>query len=120
MLLSLDLPRDSTCARIARSEILGVLADDPRADAIELIASELVTNAFVHGSGDIRLTLSLTDNRLRIEVSNDHDHTDIDLTPKQQKIDAERGRGMALVHSFSDRFGQESSGSRLTVWAEVS
>ena len=117
--LSIELPRDSTCARIARSAILEVLDNDPRADALELITSELVTNAFVHGSGDIHLTVSSVGERLRVEVSNETDQVEFDFTPKQQELDAERGRGMALVQSFSSGFGHTLRDSRLTIWAEV-
>lgn len=120
LLLDIELPRDSTCARRARTAVLHVLGNDPRTDSVELIVSELVTNAFVHGSGDIHLNLMAIGDRLRIEVSSDTEQTDFDVTPQQQALDSERGRGLALVHSMSTEVGHVLGDTRLTIWAEVS
>lgn len=120
LLLDIELPRDSTCARRARSAVLEILDGDPRADSVELIVSELVTNAFVHSSGDIHLSLMTVGERLRVEVSSDTEQTDFEVAPQQQSLDSERGRGLALVHSMSTEVGHVLGDTRLTIWAEVS
>ncbi|MCF8540052.1 MAG: ATP-binding protein [Candidatus Nanopelagicales bacterium] len=119
MVLSLDLPRSPECAREARSAIIAALAQDPHCDSLEVIASELVTNAYVHGQGDIHLELLRTATGYRMEVSNDTEAESIDLTPVSGSIDSERGRGLGLVQAFSSEMGATIKDARLTVWALI-
>lgn len=58
--LSINLPRDATAPTVARDAVqrhfAGVL-DRDRISELELIVSELVSNAVVHGCGAITLNL---------------------------------------------------------------
>jgi anti-sigma regulatory factor (Ser/Thr protein kinase) len=119
-ILALELDRTSACARTARAAVTTVLAGDSRSDSMELIASELVTNAYTHGSGRIQLRLHTTGSSLTISVSCDAEISVLDLMPNLDTLESEKGRGLALVRESSSNFGYEISDSRLTVWAELS
>jgi anti-sigma regulatory factor (Ser/Thr protein kinase) len=81
---------------------------------LNLAVSELVTNAFLHGRGDIavRLTLSST---LRVAV---HDYGVGQPAIRQYSSTATTGRGMHLVDSLCDRWGTTADGSGKWVWLE--
>ena len=119
-ILAIDIERTPDCARIAREAILAPLFGDPRRDSMELIASELVTNAYLHGSGRIELLLSSTEHSLKISVRCDTDLADLNLASSIESMTSERGRGIALVRELSTEIGSEIIDSRLTVWAELS
>ncbi|APS19730.1 regulatory protein [Streptomyces sp. Tue 6075] len=92
----------------------------PLEDA-SLVIGELATNAALHGyvpGRDFRITLSVYDDVLRIEVAD----TRSDRLPEKRDPDAdsEGGRGLLLVEALSVRWGTEHGPfPRKTVWAEV-
>ncbi|MGW6714585.1 ATP-binding protein [Streptomyces globisporus] len=92
----------------------------PLEDA-SLVIGELATNAALHGyvpGRDFRITLSVYDDVLRIEVAD----TRGDRIPERRDPDAdsEGGRGLLLVEALSARWGTEHGPfPRKTVWAEV-
>jgi len=118
--LTRDIERTPMCARIAREAITAALSGDSRCDSMELIASELVTNAYVHGSGRILLHVNSTAETLTIAVSCDTDLVEFNVNSTLVTPDAEGGRGLALVRESSTNVGYEIAGQRLTVWAELS
>src|SRR5690348_6472591 len=69
--LDLTLPDDETAAAVARGEVrrrlTGVL-DPARLTDLLIIVVELVTNAVVHGRGDVRMRLRLDGGDVRGEV----------------------------------------------------
>ena len=72
--LHVDLPQDPSASGVARRHISRFFADERpgyRLDDLLLVVTELVNNAVVHGSGEVRLRLRLTGNRVRCEVA-DH------------------------------------------------
>jgi anti-sigma regulatory factor (Ser/Thr protein kinase) len=123
--IDLNLQREPQCSREARSAIRAEIPEGPLRDSLEIIASELVTNAFVHGSGSIVCSIYRAHNSeskeqmYRIEVSNDVSGGELNIPTDRHVIDSEGGRGFGLVQSLSSEFGQDLSHTRLTVWAEV-
>ncbi|MCP9945244.1 ATP-binding protein [Streptomyces somaliensis] len=99
----------------ARREIVdkvrawGVPLDEETADAIRLVASELITNAVVHGAGPITVTLFNRPGRLVIDVL-DGDPS-IPRTGGAQ-ADDENGRGLTLVRLLSVRWAWEPARRR--------
>ncbi|GAC1379883.1 MAG: hypothetical protein NVSMB48_04660 [Marmoricola sp.] len=91
---------------------------DPEARiALELIVSELVTNAVQHGDGDITMSLAPTDEGIRVAV---HDYGDGRPEPRATDARSTRGRGLQLVQSLASVWGVSSTGdSGKTVWAQV-
>ncbi len=124
--IDIDLQREAQCAREARSAIRAEIPEGPLRDSLEIVTSELVTNAFVHGSGTIHCSVYRVDHakrtgqRYRIEVSNDFSEGELAITIDPQGIDSKGGRGFGLVQTLSSKFGHDLVNDRLTVWAEVS
>ncbi len=94
----------------------GVPLDDETADAIGLVASELITNAVVHGSGPITVTLSHSSGSLVIDVLDTNSKV-----PKSGCLEAEDegGRGLVLVDFLAARSGWKRVQGGKHVWAEI-
>ncbi|MER6025763.1 SpoIIE family protein phosphatase [Streptomyces sp. NPDC001851] len=89
-----------------------------RADEIELVADELITNALMHTEGSAIVTLrALGDGvrRLRIEVEDSSS-----ALPRRREAgeDGVSGRGLLLVESLADAWGVEARGGGKAVWCE--
>jgi DNA-binding response OmpR family regulator len=85
-------------------------------DAAAIVASELVTNAFVHVQSDCELTVELRGDLLRIEVA-DHGRSTPDL--QDTTLDDEHGRGLLLVNALCAAWGSEPRDDGKVVWAEL-
>ena len=85
------------------------------ADA-ELVAIELVTNAWLHAHGGADVVAAVADDAIRIEVT-DTGHN----LPSVQPASPESifGRGLQLVAGLSRGWGVRADGAFKTVWAEV-
>jgi anti-sigma regulatory factor (Ser/Thr protein kinase) len=83
----------------------------------ELLTSEVVTNAVVHGGSAVRVEVETVDGRTRISVC-DNDPGQPEL--RSPGLDDESGRGMRLVDSLARRWGVQPAGSGKCVWFEVS
>ena len=86
---------------------------------VQLLASELIANAVVHGppGGSITVRAQALDDRLRVEVS-DGDSTARPRLLHREAADA-GGRGLMLVDRFADRWGYDLHGDDgKTVWFE--
>ncbi|TGZ17398.1 hypothetical protein DV517_23710 [Streptomyces sp. S816] len=109
---------------LARHEIVdkvrawGVPLDEETADAVRLVASELITNAVVHGAGPITVTLSSRSDRLVIDVL-DGDPSVPRTGCACAQADNENGRGLALVRLLSARCAWEPADPGKRVWAEM-
>ena len=117
--LGLDLARSPVAPGEARRFVRSALTevDVPMIDAVELLTSELVTNAVVHAESEPHLVLVLHADRIRVEV---HD-ADPDL-PSRRKPDEARpgGRGLMLLDQLASSWGAAPSGGGKVVWFEVS
>ena len=89
------------------------LTADP--DHVGLVATELLTNALLHGREPVRLRAAVVDDHLRIEV-----HDASEATPLQREATAAdtTGRGLMLVAGLVERWGVDRSGDGKCVWAE--
>ena len=86
-------------------------------DDMQLVASELITNALRYGADPIEFRLSVREDRLRLEVS-DANTTDIPQ-PRQAADHESTGRGMPLIDALTASWGAQVSGARKVVWAEI-
>ncbi|MFE1516763.1 ATP-binding protein [[Kitasatospora] papulosa] len=82
------------------------LPDTPAADA-QLVVSELVSNAIIHGSGDVRLRLRHDDHELQIRVTDDSTAPARRRRASATDLD---GRGLYLVGCLSLRWGVADGG----------
>ena len=85
-------------------------------ETVELLVSEVATNALVHGAGDVRVDVHTSGSAVRIEVSDDSTALPV---PRDAGPDGESGRGMALVEALSSRWGTDARADGKTVWFEV-
>lgn len=94
----------------------GVAAD--RIPVLKLLASELITNAIVHGPADgaITVRVSRSDGQLRVEVDDDGVDAPQLRNPAQTDMG---GRGLILMTTFSTRWSwdRRATGGK-TVWFE--
>lgn len=115
-----ELARVTTCIAEARSLACdwadGLSAD--RVWVLELIVSELVTNAVRHGAGRLTLTLTEVGGHVHIEV---HDHSaQLPVSRYVKGSDtATGGRGLGIISELSQAWGVTSDGSGKTVWADL-
>ena len=139
LLLRWDGPAESRPLQLRRripqadlasiSEVRGELRDAVRrwgvgelADTVELLTSELVTNALVHTDRDALLTARLFRDagtgpaRLRVEVDDESDLWPKRRTPGEQ---ASSGRGLMLVEALADAWGVDPRGSGKRMWFEL-
>ncbi|MFI7392427.1 ATP-binding protein [Streptomyces tendae] len=112
--------------RWARSRLAGsgIRADEPLADTLVLLVSELVTNAVVHTgrSAVLRLVLpgAVTEETeeatVRLEVDDASDRAPV---PRCAGGEATGGRGLALVDGLADRWGWSREGTGKRIWCEL-
>ncbi|GAB2992736.1 ATP-binding protein [Streptomyces pseudoechinosporeus] len=120
-------------SRIAGS---GIGADEPLAETLILLVSELVTNAVVHTGRPAVLRLSLPgaagDAATEEGTSGEADReaavtvrlevADTSARPPRPRCadgDETNGRGLALVDGLADRWGWSPEGAGKRIWCEV-
>lgn len=112
--------------RWARSRLAGagIQADEPLAETLVLLVSELVTNAVVHtgSSAVLRLVLpgavaeEAEEATVRLEVDDASDRAPV---PRCVDGEATGGRGLALVDGLADRWGWSREGTGKRIWCEL-
>ncbi|MCX4580443.1 SpoIIE family protein phosphatase [Streptomyces sp. NBC_01571] len=114
---SWELPNEPAAVHIARQAATRQLSGwglERLVTTVELIVSELVTNAIRYGGGPIRLRL-IQHQVLTCEVS---DSNASHPRPRQPHIIDEQGRGLFLVAQLSRRWGCRTARDGKVVWAE--
>jgi anti-sigma regulatory factor (Ser/Thr protein kinase) len=104
--LALPLARAPSASAIARAAVRDRFADaldrDHMAD-LQLVVSELVGNAFLHGRGTIRLTLTHSDGEITGSVTDNGNG--FRYTLRGFAGDDPHGRGLAIVDALVTRWG---------------
>ena len=114
---SWDLPNEPAAVPAARRLAARRLGDwelEHLVTTVELIVSELVTNAIRYGDGPIHLRL-IQHQVLTCEVS---DTNTSHPRPRHPRTLDENGRGLFLVAQLSRRWGSRSVTDGKVVWAE--
>jgi serine phosphatase RsbU (regulator of sigma subunit)/PAS domain-containing protein/anti-sigma regulatory factor (Ser/Thr protein kinase) len=115
-----DMASDAGEVARARSLALGQLAawgaEEAASFVVELVVSELVTNAIRYGGAPVRLRL-IRERGLIVEVS-DGGHTSPHL--RRAAMEDEGGRGLFLVAQLTQRWGTRYTPTGKTIWTEVS
>lgn len=112
------LPSEPTSVARARELACGWLRAcglDELVDTVELLVSELATNALRHGRGDIRVRL-LRDSALVCEV---WDNGYAQPRQRRARDTDEGGRGLQLVSLLADRWGSRRTPNGKAVWCEL-
>jgi len=105
----------------ARLAVSGIAAEEPLAETLVLLVSELVTNAVVHTGAPAVLSLSLPSEAaaaapVRLEVADASTRAPV---PRCADDDATGGRGLALVDGLADRWGWSAEGAGKRIWCEL-
>ena len=104
-------------ARVFLRSVLADRAAEERVDTATLLASELVSNAVLHGSrrkgSTIKVDARAEEDRLRVEVTD----TGPGFDPGEALT--RRGFGLRLVRDLSARWGAEQSPAGCVVWFEL-
>jgi anti-sigma regulatory factor (Ser/Thr protein kinase) len=107
--------------RWARSRLAGcgIGLDEPLAETLILLISELVTNAVVHTGCPAVLRMLLPNaevETVRVEVA---DNCARPPRPRHARGDDTGGRGLELVDGLADRWGWHHEGAGKRIWCEV-
>ena len=116
--LVLDLPATTASVGEVRHHLRVLLAGSPYAERIgdaETAATELVTNAVLHGRRPITVEIEYDDVRLRVAVT---DASPVSPTFSLLDPTAVTGRGLLMVSAVSDGWGVDPGVGAKTVWAE--
>jgi PAS domain S-box-containing protein len=110
-------PGDVARARsLACSQLAGWGVDEAASFVVELVVSELVTNAIRYGGAPVCLRL-IRERGLIVEVS-DGGHTSPHL--RRAAMEDEGGRGLFLVAQLTERWGTRYTPTGKIIWTEVS
>jgi hypothetical protein len=107
--------------RWARSRLVGsgIGPDEPVAETLILLISELVTNAVVHTGcpAVLRMLFPVAPaSPVRVEVA---DSSEAPPAPRHAHRDETGGRGLELVDGLADRWGWQPEGAGKQIWCEV-
>jgi anti-sigma regulatory factor (Ser/Thr protein kinase) len=106
-----------TARRFVRDVLEDSAVSGDVVDTVELLTSEVITNALVHAQSAPELAVHLEREAVRVEV--------VDVSPvvpirRAVGVDALSGRGIAIVDSLSSQWGVADLSERgKTVWFEV-
>ena len=89
----------------------------PDLETVELLTSEVVTNAVVHAGSSPVVEVAADGGTVRVSVE---DHDPAWPMPRAVPEDATSGRGMGLVDTMADAWGVEQAAPRgKRIWFEV-
>jgi DNA-binding NarL/FixJ family response regulator len=116
--ISTALPAAASSPRAARALVRDMLGEEETSlvETVELLVSELVTNAIVHASSAPRVEADFAREQVRVAV-----YDDDPTPPRLRDPDGERpgGRGLHLLDGLASRWGTEASGAGKVVWFEL-
>jgi signal transduction histidine kinase len=110
-------PPDAEAVRVARQFVLSTPPSrDVDQDLLAMAASELISNAVLHGRTPFVVTVRAIESGVRVEVT---DGNRLLPRPKQPSPDAVTGRGLAIVAKVATAWGVEPTVEGKTVWFEL-
>lgn len=123
MLLEFKLYADRRAPGRARRTLRSISPEIPeQSDLVELLVTEIVTNAVLHAGiteeEPVSLALRVTPNLVRVEVTDSgpgFDRKDVHAPP----LLATGQRGLLLLDELSDRWGVERNNGTNVVWFEL-
>ncbi|SOF02367.1 Serine phosphatase RsbU, regulator of sigma subunit [Streptomyces sp. OV198] len=113
--------RDLRGVRDARGFVhdhLGSWGLEDLSDPLELIVSEIVTNALVHAGSDVDVRLRAFPDRVRLEVRDSDSNPPVPsplALAEEENAEAEHGRGMLIVQTLAEEWVSSPNGRGKTV-----
>ena len=113
---TVSLACDVADVRVARADARGWLeAAGLNSDDAVLVVSELLTNAIVHAGSAPTLTMRISHDHIRVEVSDESA-----AAPRiSARVDADGGFGLRVVDVASRAWGWLPTPSGKIVWSEI-
>lgn len=118
---SVDVPatlRGPATARALVAALLRAWGLEPLIDTVQLVTSELVTNAvqYAPGTETLDLEVSVDDHRVRVSLA---DESAVRPTLVQLDELQPRGRGLHIVQAVAERWGTLEKDGGKRVWADI-
>ncbi len=114
-----ELPADATAPGQARWHLRQLLSGTEEAIDAELVVTELITNAWRHGRGPIRLHADIRSDGLLLRVCSASDDEPTVRVDSDSGADDSGGRGLLLIEELTTAWGFEREGEQLCVWAQI-
>ena len=112
-----NAPVSAGQARRVLREALGAAGRKEWLETAELACTEIISNAVLHAHTAMELTITIADDRLRVEV---RDFSPVLPVQRSYPGEATTGRGMALVAALVDENGiSDIDGAGKTVWFTI-
>jgi anti-sigma regulatory factor (Ser/Thr protein kinase) len=115
----LSIPHDPRAVRVVRATFRSILAAarlNCIVDTVELLVSEVVTNAYRHSAMDAYVSMERTPDDFRVTV---WDHEPDGPTTRCPADGDEHGRGLGIVEACADQWGVRRSPHGKAVWFSV-
>jgi anti-sigma regulatory factor (Ser/Thr protein kinase) len=122
-LLVLRLPSRAEAPAAARTALgslnsdLHLISEERLKDA-QLLLTELVTNAVLHGEGDVSMWVTASSETLRVEVRDAGPRFELEAL-RGPSTEHAGGWGLRIVELLAHRWGVEGRGDQVRVWFEV-
>jgi signal transduction histidine kinase/serine phosphatase RsbU (regulator of sigma subunit)/DNA-binding response OmpR family regulator len=114
--LGVDEPAVSNARQVVTDHLHEWGVPEDTIDEVVLMASELVTNAFLHGRPPIDLRLRSSGGEITLEVQ---DRAPYRPRRRRAQKDDEHGRGLQIVSILADRWGSRATGTGKSVWCTL-
>ncbi|MFF3243786.1 SpoIIE family protein phosphatase [Streptomyces sp. NPDC002870] len=117
-----DVGRVQDVRRFARAQAVD-WGLEKLTDELELLVSEIVTNALIHGQSAVDVRIRKYEDRLRVEVRDNEPHPPIPAAildiEETRNDEAESGRGLLIVDAIASDWGSSPTGRGKTTWFEM-
>lgn len=116
----MELGAEPDAVPYARRWVADALTEDPVVAILpdaELVVSELVTNALLHGAPPITVSVEVHGTTVRIAVSDGSRATPVRALAR---ADAMTGRGLSLIAALASDWGVDPTPEGKVVWCELS
>jgi anti-sigma regulatory factor (Ser/Thr protein kinase) len=94
----------------------------PESDEMQVLASEVVTNALIHAHSRVDLRLRKYSDRIRVEVQDSDPSPPVPTTLLEddaENEEAENGRGLLIVEALANAWGSSPAGRGKITWFEL-
>ena len=110
-----SFPSQASAVAAARSFVLAALPDvgQPLRERIELMVSELSTNAVKHAKSPFNVTVVTEPDQVRVEINDEGPRAPVQRRPAPTDTS---GRGLVIVQALSDEWGVDMHDGDKTVW----
>ncbi|MFE7710314.1 SpoIIE family protein phosphatase [Streptomyces sp. NPDC057486] len=91
-------------------------------ETLELVTTEVVTNALIHADSEVELRLREYPDRIRVEVRDSDPHPPVPtaiVAEEETNQEAESGRGLLIVDALAGDWGSSPAGRGKTTWFEI-